>query len=75
MQFNGAIVSTRVEGRKYPFFGYAPGDYLCMCHDCKKQFLGDKRCLTCEPCAEAAYLRADLMQQIELLERCHYGIA
>lgn len=34
-------------------YGYAPGNYLVTCHQCK-QVSGplDKRAITCRPCAE-----------------------
>jgi len=35
-------------------FGWAPGSYLCHCSTCKKKFVGDKRAITCAPCAYAA---------------------
>lgn len=39
------------EELKYPIGGYAPGNYICNCSICKKQFQGDKRAVQCEPCA------------------------
>ena len=30
---------------------WAPGDYVCVCFNCKKQFIGAKRAITCAPCA------------------------
>jgi hypothetical protein len=36
---------------KYPIGGYAEGNYMCNCSTCKKQFMGDKRAVQCEPCA------------------------
>lgn len=35
-------------------FGYAPGDYFGICHYCKAQFIGDKRAMNCEACADKA---------------------
>lgn len=32
--------------------GYAPGSYSCSCTTCGKEFIGDKRAVTCKPCAE-----------------------
>lgn len=32
-------------------FGYAEGGYICRCHICKEQFIGDKRAITCKQCA------------------------
>jgi hypothetical protein len=34
--------------------GWAPGNYITMCHDCGKQFQGDKRAIHCAPCAYGA---------------------
>ncbi|WP_036292119.1 hypothetical protein [Methylosinus sp. PW1] len=39
-------------GRTYPFHGYAPGNYLCACDVCGSRYIGDKRSLCCEDCAE-----------------------
>jgi hypothetical protein len=36
---------------KYPIGGYAPGNYLCNCVNCKTEFQGDKRAVQCEYCA------------------------
>ncbi len=35
----------------YPVGGYAPGTYSCTCCICNAHFIGDKRAVTCEPCA------------------------
>lgn len=35
----------------WPLAGYAPGGYMCRCRTCKAQFDGDKRAVTCLPCA------------------------
>lgn len=35
--------------------GYAPGGYMGTCHGCKTIFIGDKRALSCLPCAVASY--------------------
>lgn len=32
-------------------FRWAPGSYYAICHQCKTQFVGDKRAMTCRPCA------------------------
>jgi hypothetical protein len=37
--------------KKYPIGGYAPGNYTCICVNCKVEFFGDKRAVQCEPCA------------------------
>lgn len=34
--------------------GFAVGDYILVCIDCKLKFQGDKRSYRCRPCAEAA---------------------
>lgn len=39
------------EQQTYRIGGYAPGNYFCRCVDCKKEFIGDKRAIQCEPCA------------------------
>lgn len=31
--------------------GYAPGDYFNVCRTCGKEFVGDKRAITCAGCA------------------------
>jgi hypothetical protein len=31
--------------------GWAPGDYICQCHDCLDHFGGDKRATQCADCA------------------------
>ena len=37
-------------------FGYAPGDYMMHCRDCKQEVIGvDKRALRCKDCAENLY--------------------
>ena len=33
--------------------GYAPGGYLCRCMSCNQTFIGDKRAVSCLPCAVA----------------------
>ncbi len=38
--------------RAWPFNGYAPGDYHCRCARCEQMFIGDKRAVSCLPCAE-----------------------
>ena len=32
-------------------YGYAPGNYWCVCRDCSKRFDGDKRAWRCAACA------------------------
>ena len=41
-----------MEDKKYPIGGYAPGNYMCNCTTCKTRFIGDKRAVQCEDCAE-----------------------
>ena len=36
---------------EYPIGGYAPGNYINTCIDCKEYFLGDKKAVQCEACA------------------------
>jgi hypothetical protein len=45
------IIIPQEEPKQYPIGGYAPGSYTCTCVTCKKQFIGDKRAVQCEPCA------------------------
>ncbi|WP_395175558.1 hypothetical protein [Roseibium alexandrii] len=41
-----------LDGDQRPQKGmWAPGNYWCTCHKCKKQFTGDKRAITCAECA------------------------
>lgn len=40
--------------KSWPLCGYAPGSYFCRCHQCRKQFEGDKRSLECLDCAAAS---------------------
>lgn len=57
---------------EYPIGGYAPGNYLCKCTDCGKQFTGNKRAVQCEPCAvkqEEAFNALTADEQHELLKR------
>lgn len=34
--------------------GYAPGNYIVVCHGCNEVFVGDKRASQCADCAYAA---------------------
>ncbi len=45
------IIPKQEEPKQYPIGGYAPGYYGCTCITCKKEFMGDKRAVQCEPCA------------------------
>lgn len=47
--------------KKYPIGGFAPGNYGNTCTTCKKEFIGDKRAVQCEPCAEK--MMAKLMSE------------
>lgn len=40
-----------ISGRVWPLSGFAPGNYMCICVDCEKQFEGDKRAVQCLDCA------------------------
>jgi rubrerythrin len=39
---------------KYPvkYYDGEPGQYFCICHNCGKQFIGDKRDITCPVCCQ-----------------------
>lgn len=41
------------DGRR-PLGGWASGNYACVCQACGRQFVGDKRALSCAPCAYGA---------------------
>ncbi len=32
-------------------YGWAPGNYYCLCYRCKREFIGDKRSCMCADCA------------------------
>jgi len=40
-----------VERRPCRLGGFAPGNYFCKCVHCGEQFSGDKRAVSCLPCA------------------------
>jgi len=44
-------ISVLTEQKQYPIGGYAQGFYTCKCVTCRKEFMGDKRAVQCEPCA------------------------
>lgn len=44
--------------KKYPFHGFAPGNYMCKCSICQETFIADKRCMTCGGCAIERYFAA-----------------
>lgn len=49
---HGAMQDVLVaRGVKWPLSGYAPGRYLCKCHDCGEQHTADRRASQCLPCA------------------------
>ncbi len=35
----------------WPVGGFAPGGYICKCHVCEREFIGEKRAHSCLPCA------------------------
>lgn len=37
--------------RRFRLSGYATGDYFCRCLHCGEGFIGDKRAVSCLPCA------------------------
>ena len=45
------VAAVLPEPKKYPIGGYAPGNYMCICSTCKKDFMGDKMAVQCEHCA------------------------
>jgi hypothetical protein len=50
----------------HPLNGYARGNYFCTCHNCKKQFRGNKRAVTCHDCAYP--LKAEQVKEGEVDE-------
>lgn len=36
-------------------YGWAPGNYYSLCFTCDQQFIGDKRAISCHPCAAARH--------------------
>ncbi|AXQ69313.1 5'-3' deoxyribonucleotidase [Caulobacter phage CcrBL9] len=36
-------------------YGWAPGGYMSTCHSCEQTFIGDKRAISCHPCATRRY--------------------
>lgn len=61
------VDAKKIEGRLYPFHGYAPGNYMNFCFNCRQQFEGDKRAVRCEPCAE--YM-ADEINKLDTAALC-----
>ncbi|MBA8846220.1 putative nucleic acid-binding Zn-ribbon protein [Ochrobactrum sp. RH1CCR137] len=46
-------------------FGYAPGNYWFVCHDCGNKFaVGDKRATRCEACAETLYSQVSSVEAV-----------
>lgn len=39
------------EDKREARYGWVPGDYLCKCRICEKEFLGAKHAWNCAPCA------------------------
>lgn len=47
--------AKRLRALLRPYFGYAPGSYMCKCRTCEKtDEWVDKRATTCKECADAA---------------------
>jgi len=46
--------ADQIEQRRLISYGFAPGNYMNRCHVCQDEFTGDKRSVTCKPCAERA---------------------
>lgn len=44
--------------------GYAPGGYMCECHNCGIQFFGDKRAISCEPCGVQEVLHSFFYEEL-----------
>lgn len=67
----GVAVDTRPA-----LHGWAPGDYICRCRECEKEYTGDKRSWTCADCAYGfedkkakelqSYLRFNLNSEIKV---------
>jgi hypothetical protein len=46
------LIIPQEEPKQYPLGSFAPGNYWHKeCVTCKKEFMGDKRAVQCEPCA------------------------
>lgn len=55
--------------REYPYHGFAPGNYMILCHDCGETKIGcDKRALRCEECAELRAENGPMRADSELLD-------
>jgi|GEM_PF-6134411 len=56
---------------KYPIGGYAPGNYLNTCRNCKESFMGDKRAIQCEPCAinQLIESHSELARKVRVYEK------
>jgi len=51
-RLNYKIIIPQEEPKQYPMGSFAPGNYWHKeCVTCKKEFMGDKRAVQCEPCA------------------------
>jgi hypothetical protein len=58
------------KGHSLAPYGWAPGDYVGKCRTCGEAWEGDKRCMVCRPCAEAAR-DADLVRLRDEVARLH----
>ena len=45
------IVAKEDKRKALPSYGWAPGDYLCVCIRCSRRFWGEKRANRCADCA------------------------
>lgn len=51
---------------------YAPGNYHCLCSECRQEFIGDKRAIQCLPCAaEKAAARIEKLEAALRMIRDH----
>jgi hypothetical protein len=63
-----------VERRPARLGGFAPGGYFCKCVHCGEQFTGDKRAISCLPCA-IGFSEAELQRLRGEVERLREGLA
>ena len=58
---NSAMTLPEAAGQRlWPFHGFAPGGYACICDTCELEFTADKRCITCAECAIKRAAEAEL---------------
>jgi len=60
-----------IERRPARLGGFAPGGYFCKCVHCDEQFTGDKRAISCLPCA-ISFSEAEIQRlrgEVERLKR------